>query len=324
MATAPARPAPSRPIPGGPTGATGPRPTTNPRPNAPAKEPSRSAAVLDLSPRKPQPPCPRMLMYAAEKFGKTTLGAYAPDPIILMARGETGYDTLLGAGLAPAVPALVMESFDQTLETLDIIIANPQGRKTVVLDAHGGFERLCHEKVVTEKFKGEWGDAGFLSYNKGPGIAVTEWLKLIQRLDQLHDKHGIIVVFLAHAKVKPFNDPMGPAYDRYICDAHETTWAVTARWSDCILFGKFFTVVEAEDRGKKKATKGKGIGGTDRVIHTKGCDAFVAGNRYGMTPEIWLPSAADFQGSADPEAEARAAMWSTVWNEIVRDKSTPV
>lgn len=292
--------------------------TLKPPPTRPGPPPARtgpSAALVStprvLKVREARPPCPRIVFYAPEKWGKTTLAAFAPDPVILMSPQETGYDTLLTAGTVPAVPAEVCETWPDTLAWLDALITDQQGRKTVVLDAHGGFERLCHEFVCKRDFDGDWSERGFLSYHKGYEIAVAEWLKLLQRLDQLNAK-GVITIILGHAKVKQFNNPTGAAYDRYVVDSHDKTWAATARWSDCILFGRFFSTVEVANRDSKKSIaekKGKAIGGADRVILTAPRDAFVAGNRYFMDPEIWI----------DPKAPP-GDMWSTLWAEIVRNK----
>ena len=280
-----------------------------PKPKAPPPQGGTAASQptsRKLSNRVSQNVCPRLVVYAGEKFGKTTILAHAPDPVILMARGEQGYDTLLSAGMVPSVPAELVESWEETLAWLDSLIADPQGRKTVGLDAGGGFERLCAEYICHKHYKDEWGSEGFQSYNKGEGLVAGEWLKLLQRLDRLHDKHGIITVILGHAGVKAFNDPMGPTFDKYRCNMGDKVWASTAAWSDCILFGKFKTIVETSAQQARKnisERKGKGVGGTQRVIFTSPCDAYVAGNRYAMPPEI----------SLDVEP---AEMWNTIWQHI--------
>jgi hypothetical protein len=279
-------------------------PTTRPRPSP--SEPAKPSLVIGT--RKPRPICPRIVMYAVEKFGKTSLFAYAPDPIILMPASDTGYDTLLSAGRVPQVPAEVIETWESLNDWLDALIADRQGRRTIFLDGIGGFERLCHDYVCRKHFGGDWSEKGFLSYNKGYDQSVTDWLLMLGKLDKLNQL-GCVIVLTGHAKTKAFNDPMGPAYDRYICDCHEKTWMPTARWSDCILFGKFFTIVDVARQESKKNVaerKGKAVGGADRVILTEGRDAFQAGNRYGLPQEIWI----DAKGG--PES-----MWAQLWQYFV-------
>jgi hypothetical protein len=115
---------------------------------------------------KPKAPCPRIVFYAGEKFGKTSTAVNAPDPVILMARGENGYETLLSAGTVPAIPAVHINSHPELLEWLDSLIVDQQGRKTVILDAIGGFDVLAQEYVCKKFFDNDWNNPrdGFLSF----------------------------------------------------------------------------------------------------------------------------------------------------------------
>jgi hypothetical protein len=240
---------------------------------------------------------PRIVLNAVEGFGKTSTAAHAPNPAILMARGESGYLTLLGAKRVPPHPAIMLDSWDETLAMVDSLDEDPQGRQTVVLDALGGFERLCHEKVCKRDFGGDWGEKGFMSFHKGYHQSVGEWLKLIAKLDRLRERHGIAIIFLSHSLVKSFKNPMGEDFDRYIADCHEKTWGVTHKWADAVLFGNFATVVE------KKDGKTKGIGGTERRLYSERRDAFDAKNRYGMKPAMVLP-------------DSPLGAWTAIWDEI--------
>lgn len=294
-------PAPSRP-------AAPPRPTGSPTPGrAAAPSPATPPQKRVIKPRVVQKICPRIVFYAGEKFGKTTFGAHAPEPLLLMPKSDTGYDTLLGAGLVPQIPAETVDSWADLIGWTDSLIADQQGRETLILDGLGAFDFMCQTVVCERDFKGNWNDPkdGFLAYGaeRGYKAAAIEWRKLLSRLDSLNQR-GMMVVLLGHAMKVPFRNPLGADYDTYTADANRHSWEETKRWSDCILFGKFYTVIDAEKKGK-----GKGIGGTDRVIYTEQRDAFSAGNRYGMAPELWLPE------------NTPGAAWSTVWNEITRNKN---
>jgi hypothetical protein len=271
------------------------------RPNARPPAAAPKAPVLGMLAKRTIRP--RIVINAVEGFGKTTIGAYAPNAAILMARGETGYETLMNAGRVPEIPAAKIDSWKGLLALTDQMIDAPATEHDyLVLDAQGGFERLCHEHVCERDFKGSWGsegDKGFISYAKGYDVAVADWLLLLQRLDRLHDEKNMGIIMLSHSRVRPFKNPLGPDYDKYTSDAHEKTWATTAKWADAVLFGTFQTVTE-EDRKTKRT---KGIGGTQRVLHTQQTDAYVAKNRYGMEPTIYMPD--------DP-----AAMWQAVADAI--------
>jgi hypothetical protein len=248
---------------------------------------------------------PRIVLNAVEGFGKTTAGANAPSPLIVMAAGETGYETLVGANLVPSVDAARVASWGDLIALLDAIADSDTGHRTIVLDAMGGIERLCHEHVCKREFGGDWGEKGFASYGKGYDQSLPEWLSMLVRLDRIRDVRGATILMLSHAKVRTHKNPMGADFDRYVADCHEkTTWAATARWADAVLFGTFRTIVE-EKRGKAA----KGIGGTERVIYTEQRDAFAAKNRYGMPSELEIPD--------DP-----SALWPTIWNSVTNGATT--
>lgn len=277
-------------------------PAPPPRPPSPrsSSAPTPVTASVPIEIRKPGPIVPRMILYATEKFGKTSFASFAPDPIVLMVR-DTGYDTLLGAGSVPAVRAAEVNEWQALLST----VRGVSGCKTLVIDGITGAEKACQEYICNTHFGGDWGEHGFAAYAKGYDLAATEWLKLLSALDRLRDS-GIMIVLLGHARMKQVSNPMGANYDHFEPDCHPKAWAGCAKWADAILFGKFHSIVEISKReaAKKIAEqKGKAIGGTQRVIFTEPHDAFVAGNRYSMESEIWI------QGG--PES-----MWDQVISQI--------
>jgi hypothetical protein len=275
---------------------------TMPPPKAPPPKsaaPARPAtAIPSLALPVKKAIVPRVLFMAVEGFGKTSLAAFAPGAVILQARGETGYQTLVDAGRVPMVPTALVESWDALLGVLDALIAEPGEARLVALDALGGFERLCHEHVCNRDFKGDWGEKGFSSFHKGYDLAVTDWLGLLNRLDRLNEK-GIAILLLSHVQVKSFKNPAGSDFDRYEAACHAKTAAVTYKWADASLFGQFLTITD------KQGGRTKGIGGTDRVVYTERRDAFDSKNRFGMPEQIDIP--------ADPSKG-----WSTLISHIIK------
>lgn len=246
---------------------------------------------------------PRIVFNAVEGFGKTTLGAFAPNPAILMARGETGFATLRQKGRVPDADAVELTSWNNVLRLIDSLAGG--NYETVVLDALGGFERLCHEHVCARDFNNDWGDKGFSSYMRGYEISVPEWLQFLYRLDALRAARGCMIILLSHAKARTFKNPLGPDFDRYTADCHEKTWGVTHKWADAVLFGTFVTVTQ-EKKGRTK-----GIGGTERMVYAQRTDGYDAKNRYGMASQLHLP-------------DNPAQMWATVWGEMQRAAAEPI
>lgn len=250
------------------------------KPAAPATKPRTFTTI------KASKPTPRIVMYGVEGFGKTTFAAHAEGVAIIMPRGETGVKRLVDSARIPEIPTIPVENWQEGLDWLDDLIQDQRGLKALAIDTIGSLERLCHEHVCKRDFQGEWGDRGFGSFQKGFDVSVSEWLKLLQRLDTLNKK-GLTIMLLGHAKIKTFKNPVGADFDRYVCDVHDKTWAVTARWADCVYFGNFVTVVDATDKQKKK---GKGIGGTERVIYTQRRDAWDAKPGYAVPEFIDIPN----------------------------------
>lgn len=242
----------------------------------------------------------RIILNAVEGFGKTTFGAYAPKPAVLMARGETGFVTLRKANRVPDGDAVELTSWNATLRMVESLAGTDY--QSVVIDALGGFERLCHEHVCARDFNNEWGEKGFQAYMRGYDVAVSDWLQLLVRLERLHGE-GKNIIFLSHVKAKTFKNPLGPDFDRYTADCHEKTWSPTHKWADVVLFGTFATVTQ-ERKGRTK-----GIGGTERVIFTERTDGYDAKNRYGMPGRLDIPD--------DP-----AQTWATVWPHISGEAQT--
>ena len=268
-------------------------------PPAPPKTSVKGAAnvsSLKLSTRTRQQPVPKIVINAVEGWGKTSTVAHAPGAAILQARDETGYETLQDAGRVPDIPVARVESWLELIGFLRQQVTVEPDYKILALDAMDGFERLCHEHVCNRDFNGEWGEKGFASYQKGYDRAVTDWLQMLQALDALQDK-GVVIVLLGHVQIRPFKSPDTEDYDRYTTSVHHKTWAVTHKWADAVLFGKFRTIID------DKGNRAKAIGGKERVLYTEHRDAWDAKNRLGLPEQIDVPD--------DP-----AKVWETITSYI--------
>lgn len=284
---------------------TAPAPAPRPAPPPPggavkaAPPPRAGTSAISLRTGPAENIAPRIVLNAVEGWGKTTAGAYAPRPLFLMAKGETGYEDLLGRGSVPQAPRAVCDTWQGTLDLCDALAEDPDDFDTVVADAAGGFERLCHQHVCDRDFNGDWGEKGFQAFMRGYDISVADWLLFLQRLDRLHNL-GKTILLLSHCQVRNFKNPLGSDFDRYTSDLHEKTWRVTHRWASAVLFGTFVSVT-VED--KKKRGKTLGIGGEERVLYTSHTDAWDAKNRYGMPPQVAIP-------------EDHTAVWNAIWTAI--------
>jgi hypothetical protein len=247
-----------------------------------------------------------------EGWGKTSLAAYAPKPIFLQTKGETGIETLIEALRLPETPHFPeSQDWNSLLSAVDVLRTQEHEFRTVVIDALNGAERMCYEHVCARDFSGDWGELGFLAYGKGPEIALADWRILLNKLDDLRSSRKMTVFILCHTKVKSFKNPTGADYDRYQPDMNEKTWGLTHKWADCVLFGNFDVTVQGKG-GKEivdTSKKGKGMGGKQRILYTERDAAYDAKNRLGLPAEI------DMGGSA-------AEGWSNFMSAVKAAKET--
>lgn len=219
-----------------------------------------------------------MIIYGVPGIGKTSMAAHSPGCVFLHDKTEDGITTLKNAGRIPKVPQLPpANSWPDMLEMLDALATGEHSHRTLVVDAMGGFERLCHEEVCRRDFKGDWGERGFASYQKGPEVALTDWRQFLASLDRLRDEKKMGVILLAHSKVVTFKNPEGSDFDTYAPDCDKRTWSMTHKWADLVVFCNYVVTVDKD---------GKGQTANDRVMYTEYHPAYAAKNRHGLPPEI--------------------------------------
>jgi hypothetical protein len=244
----------------------------------------------------------RVVLYGVEGVGKTSFAAFAPNPLFVMTRAETGLLTLIDNGRVPERDHFnEADTWAGLLKQLEHVLKADLPHKTLVVDVLGGAARLCEEHVCRQSFGGD--PLGYAAYGKGPEVALAEWQRLFTALDMIRERKRMLVVALAHAVIKPFKNPEGDDYDRYVPEMHEKLWRVAAKWADVILFSNFETFV------KKEQSKAKGKASGRRLLYTQRTAAWDAKNRVGLPEQIDMGDAPGdaFPAFAAAMKEARAA-----------------
>lgn len=281
-------------------------PTAPPRPTpAPPPPPSKTAPAKMAMPTRSKSGS-RVVFVAVNGYGKTTCGAYGPEPVVIMSPDEHGYITLHDHGIVPSVPIMQPKSWPELLASIESFAADRQGRKTIVLDALAGLEFLLARHVCETRFKGDWGKTGFLSWNEGPREVARIWPSLLARL-MACSKNGMNILILGHAKVSRFNNPDGADYDRYECNCGAIElWNRTRDWAEAVLFGNFRAIVDqAREQANIAKAHGKAIG-QQRIIRCQYSAAADAKNQYGLGPEYVMP---------DDREKFAESFWSMVSNK---------
>lgn len=236
----------------------------------------------------------RILGYGPEGVGKSTFASHAPSPIFLGA--ENGTEALDIARFPEP------ETWDDALACLDLLEKESHAYKTIVVDPINWLEPLVFAKVTGGTKSIEEYGGGF---GKGYTAAVDQWRVFVAALERLWSR-GMHVVLLAHAQVKSFNDPEGPAYDRYEIAMNTKAAGLLKQWSAYVLFMRHESFSK---KGDDKKAKGFSTGA--RVMHTQWTAAYDAKRRLLLPDELPL-SWADFEG-----AIARASLESKALRERI-------
>ena len=221
---------------------------------------------------------PRIMIYGSEGVGKSTFAASAPNPVFIQTED--------GLGELDCRKFPLAHSLSEVLAQLTALRDEQHDFQTVVVDSADWLERLIFDEVCREYGVRniEKADGG---YGKGYTHALTHWRKVVNLLQELRDKRGMMVILVAHAKVERFEDPENAAYDRYTPRLHKHAASLIAEWVDAVLFAKkkFRVTKDASDRAIAAPI---GADGGERIIRTVGSPACIAKNRYGLPGEIPL------------------------------------
>lgn len=248
---------------------------------------SLMSAVVKSAPSLP----PRIYFFAAEKWGKTSFGAFFDRPIFIMTQGETGLIELIDSHRIPETAHFPddCQSWEILMSRVCAVRDEPHDHQTLVIDTANGAERLLSQHILDADFGGKMGGKeGYNSYGKGDVSCQPAWSQFLRVLDEVRIKRKMKIVLLAHAKIKSVNNPEGDDYDQFRPEGMDKLWPLTHKWSDIIAAGTYTVFVKDE----------KAKGAQTRVIRTAGSVAVVAGNRYGLPETIAC--------GASPEATYKA------------------
>lgn len=212
----------------------------------------------------------RVLAYGVEGVGKSTFAAGAPAPIFLGVENGTAQ---LDISRLPEP-----HTWDDALDGLLLLEKEKHDFETVVIDPVTWLEPLCSTKVTGGTVSIDKYDGG---YGRGHAAALEHWRMLVAQLERLWTR-GMHVVLLGHCRVKSFNDPQGPAYDRYELAMNANAAGLLRQWCDFVLFMRH----EAFAKVEKGAQKAKGYSTGARVMHTQWSAAYDAKTRCKLPEEL--------------------------------------
>jgi hypothetical protein len=229
---------------------------------------------------------PRVLVYGFDGIGKTRYACGAPGALVLDAnKGSDKFD----------VERVDITSWDDVKQWLDgverghVKLQNGKPIETLVIDSITDLETMSHAAIFPPNetcvsFKG--------GYGKGDEHAIMEWRPVVATLERIW-LSGKGLVLIAHARVRHFEDPSGPPYDRFEVACRPPLAGMLRQFVDYVLFCR-------EDVGHVKDL-GVVTTGT-RWMYTRRTPAYDAKARASyMFPERVLLSWPDFQKAVDAD-----------------------
>jgi hypothetical protein len=210
----------------------------------------------------------RVVIYAPEGLGKSTLASQLASPLFL--DFEKGTHHLDVARLEPS-----------TLTDVDAVLAalakDSQGFQTLVVDTIDWLEELVIQDVCRVHKKAGIEDFG---YGKGYTVLCERFNGLLLALDRVAAKMDVLC--LAHSHVKRLELPETPPFDHYELKLSKQVAPLVREWCDALLFGNWKTIIKQGDDDRTKATSGSG---KERRLFTSHSTIADAKNRHGLREE---------------------------------------
>jgi hypothetical protein len=201
---------------------------------------------------------PRICWYSADGVGKTTAASGAPKPFFLdFSKGSIKFD----------VTRVTPVDWDDFIEWLTAIETGKVDCETVVTDSLTELERMMTKRFFGEKGPNSGDQWGF---GRGDDYSISKWAELLAQYERIWAM-GKTIIFTAHAKVAKFNDPTGPAYDRFQLSMRPVGADIFRQWCDYVCFCREEVLIDDQKQERKKG-KTTGV----RYQYTRRCPAFDA------------------------------------------------
>lgn len=237
----------------------------------------------------------RIVVFGAEKIGKTHLCCGAPD--VLLIPLEQGY-VGMNCNKTP-----MLKTYEEVMSLLDEIIASAQKKtfkaKSLVFDSSTALERLIHDNTVKRDPQYSPGnkktvtmDSALGGYGKAYDFSNGLFAAFMEKCDLLVEHAGINIILPTHAFADKVLDPSAGEFNTWNLLLHSPKNAKTygkremlLQWCDIVgfLYEPIYVSKNSENFVQGiSANKG-------RVLGLERTPGYVAGNRLGIKGELAIP-----------------------------------
>lgn len=214
----------------------------------------------------------KVVIYAPEGFGKSTLASRFPAPLFLDLEDSTSQLDVTRLAHTEITDLKVVES-----ALTEIACTRPCA--TLVVDTVDWLEILIANALVADARNPKIRGIEDFGYGKGYTLLKERMAQVLARLDAVIAA-GITVVLLAHARVARIEPPEGAApYDRFELKLSKQVAPLVKEWADMLLFGNWCEPSNGEPASPEERK---------RQMHCTHTTAWDAKNRHNLAPtEPW-------------------------------------
>lgn len=214
----------------------------------------------------------RVILFGVEGVGKSTFASRAPKPIFVGA--DSGTENLDIARMPEP------RTWEDVFEAVRVLQNEPHDYETVVFDPLSFLETFCWDMLCK---RNGWSSMEDLDYGKCYMPAADEWRRLLADVERLWSTRRMNVIFLDHARVKMFKNPVAEDFERYVMAMHEKSSALLKKWCAFVLFATHEVAIH-----KDKQKRVRGMSDGTRVVRTQWNAAYDAKNRADLPAELPL------------------------------------
>jgi len=225
------------------------------------------------TPTKTSPADLTMLLYGAQKLGKSTLCSHADGALFLAT--EPGLNHL-------EVFQVPVSSWEELLGALSDVAKGDHSFRTVIIDTIDNAYKFCTEYVCAQHGVKHPSD---LSYGKGYALVNNEFHRVINKMALL--PYGLIMTSHAHEKEVENRDGK---YTKVMPTLPDGARKILLGFVDIILFCDLETDTDAEGETTYR-----------RVLRARPNKHFEAGDRTGKLPAVLPMDYAAFAAALDGE-----------------------
>lgn len=216
----------------------------------------------------------RILIHGVDGVGKSTFAACAPNTVFLGTEDGTEH---LDVSRYPSP-----ESWDDVLEAIKTLTVGEHKYGTLAIDSLDWAEPILWRHLC-EKHKVKTIEEVGGGYGKGYSAALDEWRVFISAIERMQNARKMHVVLIAHSFIKPFKNPQGDDFDRYVLKLNDRAAGLLREWCRGVYFANYETFAV-----KDKAKRVRGVSTGARLLYTQRTAAYDAKDSYGLPEQVPL------------------------------------